>query len=204
MSPQCQESHVGKVGSGIGVEKGPCHLVKLGFCHCKPSYSLTVASGYASTDESTNSDALSNPVLPDEGWIGNRLVTWPESGYTVPTLGTKIKLLDIKDDTVTPLCDAPGYPQMPLSSIPTSGFIAHPMPLSSFPTSGFIAHPSKILALNIEIVIISKKWWRPAVATAYGATTATAAAYGTTATAGAAARREQQQERPRQCGGSGS
>ena len=30
------------------------------------SYSSAVASGYASTDESANSDALSNPVLPDE------------------------------------------------------------------------------------------------------------------------------------------
>lgn len=30
------------------------------------SYSSAVASGYASTDESANSDAFSNPVLPDE------------------------------------------------------------------------------------------------------------------------------------------
>lgn len=30
------------------------------------SYSSAVASGYASTDESANSDALSNPVIPDE------------------------------------------------------------------------------------------------------------------------------------------
>lgn len=37
------------------------------------SYSSAVTEGYASTDESANSDALSNPVLPDRvkeiGWV---------------------------------------------------------------------------------------------------------------------------------------